>query len=185
MDGVFSGAVIIVIIIVIFYLISSIKILAEYERGVVFRLGRVLREPKGPGIILIFAPLDRMVRTSLRIEAMEVPPQDIITRDNVTVKVNAVLYFRVVDPNKAVIEVANYLYATSQLAQTTLRSVLGEAELDELLSHREQLNQQIQRIIDDQTEPWGVKVTTVEIKDVEIPQGMQRAMARFGSITRK
>jgi regulator of protease activity HflC (stomatin/prohibitin superfamily) len=178
LDGFFSGALIIVIIIFIFYLISSIKILAEYERGVIFRLGRILREPKGPGIILVFAPIDRMVRTSLRIEAMEVPPQDLITRDNVTVKVNAVLYFRVVEPSKAVIEVANYLYATSQLAQTTLRSVLGEAELDELLSHREKINIRLQAVLDEHTGPWGIKVTMVEVKQVDLPDQMIRAIAR-------
>ena len=185
MDGFLSGAVIIVIIILIFYLISSIKILAEYERGVIFRLGRVLREPKGPGIILVFAPLDRMVRTSLRIEAMEVPPQDLITRDNVTVKVNAVLYFRVVDPNKAVIEVANFLYATSQLAQTTLRSVLGEAELDELLSHREKINIRLQAVLDEHTGPWGIKVTMVEVKQVDLPEQMIRAIAKQAEAERE
>ncbi len=185
LDEFFSGVIVIVIIIVIFYLISSIKILAEYERGVIFRLGRVLREPKGPGIILVFAPLDRMVRTSLRIEAMEVPPQDLITRDNVTVKVNAVLYFRVVDPNKAVIEVANYLYATSQLAQTTLRSVLGEAELDELLSHREKINIRLQAVLDEHTGPWGIKVTMVEVKQVDLPEQMIRAIAKQAEAERE
>ncbi|HSU61173.1 MAG TPA: slipin family protein [Bryobacteraceae bacterium] len=181
----FSGVVVIVIIIVIFYLISSIKILAEYERGVIFRLGRVLPQPKGPGIILVFAPLDRIVRTSLRIEAMEVPPQDLITRDNVTVKVNAVLYFRVVDPNKAVIEVANFLYATSQLAQTTLRSVLGEAELDELLSHREKINIRLQAVLDEHTGPWGIKVTMVEVKQVDLPDQMIRAIAKQAEAERE
>src|SRR5213080_3497166 len=150
---------IIPVVIVVIYLLSSIKILREYERGVIFRLGRVLPQPKGPGLFLVFAPIDRIVRTSLRIEAMEVPAQDVITRDNVTVKVNAVVYFRVVDPTKAVIEVTNYLYATSQLSQTSLRSVLGEVELDELLSQREKLNTRLQAILDADTEPWGVKVT--------------------------
>ena len=183
--GIFSGALFIVIIIVVFYLISSVKILAEYERGVIFRLGRVLREPKGPGIILVFAPLDRIVRTSLRIEAMEVPPQDLVTRDNVTVKVNAVVYFRVVDPVRAVIEVANYLYATSQLAQTTLRSVLGEVELDELLSQREKINIRLQAVLDEHTGPWGVKVTMVEVKQVDLPDQMIRAIARQAEAERE
>ncbi len=185
LDEFFSGVVIIVIIILFFYLISSIKILAEYERGVIFRLGRVLRQPKGPGIILVFSPVDRMVRTSLRIEAMEVPPQDLITRDNVTVKVNAVLYFRVVDPSKAVIEVANYLYATSQLAQTTLRSVLGEAELDELLSQREKINIRLQGVLDEHTGPWGIKVTMVEVKQVDLPDQMIRAIAKQAEAERE
>ena len=183
--GFMSGVVLIFVIIIIFYLISSVKILAEYERGVIFRLGRVLREPKGPGIILVFAPLDRMARTSLRIEAMEVPPQDLVTRDNVTVKVNAVVYFRVVDPVKAVIEVANYLYATSQLAQTTLRSVLGEVELDELLSQREKINIRLQAVLDQHTGPWGVKVTMVEVKQVDLPEQMIRAIARQAEAERE
>jgi len=180
-----SGAVVIIIIILFFYLISSIKILAEYERGVIFRLGRVLREPKGPGIILVFAPLDRIARTSLRIEAMEVPPQDLVTRDNVTVKVNAVIYFRVLDPIKAVLEVSNYLYATSQLAQTTLRSVLGEVELDELLSQRERINVRLQSVLDEHTGPWGVKVTMVEVKQVDLPDQMIRAIARQAEAERE
>jgi regulator of protease activity HflC (stomatin/prohibitin superfamily) len=175
----------IVIVILVFYLISSVKILAEYERGVIFRLGRVLREPKGPGIILVFAPLDRIVRTSLRVEAMEVPPQDLVTRDNVTVKVNAVIYFRVVDPIKAVVEVTNFLYATSQLAQTTLRSVLGEVELDELLSQREKINVRLQSVLDDHTGPWGVKVTMVEVKQVDLPEQMIRAIARQAEAERE
>src|SRR5579875_2685898 len=174
-----------VIIILVLYLISSVKILAEYERGVIFRLGRVLREPKGPGIILVFAPLDRIVRTSLRVEAMEVPPQDLVTRDNVTVKVNAVIYFRVVDPVKAVIEVTNFLYATSQLAQTTLRSVLGEVELDELLSQREKINVRLQGVLDEHTGPWGVKVTMVEVKQVDLPDQMIRAIARQAEAERE
>src|SRR5580658_1568690 len=162
----------IVAVIIAIYLLSSIKILAEYERGVIFRLGRVLSSPKGPGVILVFKPIDRMVRISLRTEAMEVPSQDVVTRDNVTVKVNAVIYFRIVDPAKAVIEVANYLYATSQLSQTTLRSVLGEVELDELLSQREKLNVRLQGVLDEHTGPWGVKVSMVEIKQVDLPESM-------------
>lgn len=180
-----SGGLLILIIILIFYLISSVKILAEYERGVIFRLGRVLREPKGPGIILVFAPLDRIVRISLRIEAMEVPPQDLVTRDNVTVKVNAVVYFRVVEPIKAVLEVANFLYATSQLSQTTLRSVLGEVELDELLSQREKINVRLQGVLDEHTGPWGVKVTMVEVKQVDLPDQMIRAIARQAEAERE
>ena len=181
----FSGGFFILVIVLLFYLISSVKILAEYERGVIFRLGRVLREPKGPGIILVFAPLDRMTRVSLRVEAMEVPPQDLVTRDNVTVKVNAVIYFRVVDPVKAVIEVNNYLYATSQLAQTTLRSILGEVELDELLSQRERINVRLQAVLDQHTGPWGVKVTMVEVKQVDLPEQMIRAIARQAEAERE
>jgi len=184
-SDVFSGAVLLLIFILIIYLISSVKILAEYERGVIFRLGRVLREPKGPGMILVFAPIDRIVRTSLRIEALEVPPQDLVTRDNVTVKVNAVVYFRVVDPVKAVIEVTNFLYATSQLAQTTLRSVLGEVELDELLSQRERINVRLQAVLDQHTGPWGVKVTLVEVKQVDLPEQMIRAIARQAEAERE
>jgi regulator of protease activity HflC (stomatin/prohibitin superfamily) len=175
----------IALLIVALYLISAVKILAEYERGVIFRLGRVLPQPKGPGIILVFSPIDRMVRTSLRIEAMEVPPQDVVTRDNVTVKVNAVIYFRVLDPNKAVLEVSNYLYATSQLAQTTLRSVLGEVELDELLSQREKLNVRLQAVLDKHTGPWGVKVAMVEVKQVDLPDQMIRAIARQAEAERE
>jgi len=175
----------IVIIIVILYVISSIKILREYERGVIFRLGRVLPQPKGPGIILVFAPLDRMVRVSLRVDTLEVPGQDVITRDNVSVKVNAVIYFRVVDPRLAVLEVSNFLYATSQLAQTTLRSVLGEVELDELLSQREKLNLRLQAILDQHTSPWGVKVTMVEVKQVDIAEQMIRAIARQAEAERE
>lgn len=181
----FSGGFVILLIILVFYLISSVKILAEYERGVIFRLGRVLREPKGPGIILVFAPLDRMVRMSLRIEAFEVPPQDLVTRDNVTVKVNAVVYFRVIDPVRAVIEVTNFLYATSQLSQTTLRSVLGEVELDELLSQREKINVRLQAVLDQHTGPWGVKVTLVEVKQVDLPDQMIRAIARQAEAERE
>jgi regulator of protease activity HflC (stomatin/prohibitin superfamily) len=181
----FSGGFVILIIILVFYLISSVKILAEYERGVIFRLGRVLPQPKGPGIILVFAPLDRMVRMSLRIEAFEVPPQDLVTRDNVTVKVNAVVYFRVIDPTRAVIEVTNFLYATSQLSQTTLRSVLGEVELDELLSQREKINVRLQAVLDQHTGPWGVKVTLVEVKQVDLPDQMIRAIARQAEAERE
>ncbi|HEY3939924.1 MAG TPA: slipin family protein [Bryobacteraceae bacterium] len=184
-DSLFSGAFLLFLVILFFYLISSVKILAEYERGVIFRLGRVLHEPKGPGVILVFAPLDRIVRISLRIEAMEVPPQDLVTRDNVTVKVNAVVYFRVVDPTKAVIEVSNYIYATSQLAQTTLRSVLGEVELDELLSQREKINVRLQAVLDEHTGPWGVKVTMVEVKQVDLPEQMIRAIGRQAEAERE
>ena len=172
-------------IIVGLYLIASIKILAEYERGVIFRLGRLLPSAKGPGVILVFAPIDRIVRVSLRQEALEVPPQDIITRDNVTLKVNAVIFLRVIDPNKAVVEVSNYVYQTSQFAQTTLRSVLGEVELDELLSHREKLNLRIQTILDQHTAPWGVKVVNVEVKQVDLPESMLRAMAKQAEAERE
>src|SRR6202046_3019739 len=173
------------IVIVVLYLINSIKILKEYERGVIFRLGRVREAAAGPGIILVFRPLDQIVRVSLRQEVMEVPPQDVITRDNVTIKVNAVITMRVLDPTKAVIEVTNYVYQTSQFAQTTLRSVLGEVELDGLLSHRDQLNQRIQTIIDQRTEPWGVKVVSVEVKQVDLPESMLRAMARQAEAERE
>src|SRR5579884_4247869 len=173
------------LVIVVVYALSCIKILAEYERGVVFTLGRVSPAPMGPGIILIFAPVQKIVRTSLRIDAMEVPPQDVVTRDNVTVKVNAVVYFRVVEPVKAVIEVTNYLYATSQVSQTTLRSVLGEVELDELLSQREKLNMRLQAVLDGHTGPWGVKVTLVEVKQVDLPDQMIRAIARQAEAERE
>jgi regulator of protease activity HflC (stomatin/prohibitin superfamily) len=169
---------IIVGVIVALYLFSSIKILPEYERGVIFRLGRLLPEAKGPGIFLVFAPIDKIVRVSLRQEAFEVPPQDIITRDNVTIKVNAVVFLRVVEPRRAVVEVFDYRYQTSQFAQTTLRSVLGEVELDDLLARRDQLNTRIQSILDQHTEPWGVKVANVEVKQVDLPESMTRAMAR-------
>jgi len=168
----------IILVIVVLYLFSSIKILREYERGVIFRLGRVLKKPKGPGIIFVFAPIDRMVRVSLRVQVYDIPPQDVITRDNVSISVNAVVYFRVIEPVSAIIQVEDYFYATAQMAQTSLRSVLGEAELDELLAEREKLNRKIQDIVDRQTDPWGVKVSNVEVKHVEIPQQMQRAMAR-------
>src|SRR2546422_1010607 len=173
------------IAVVVIYLVSSMKILAEYERGVIFRLGRVLPQPKGPGVILVFKPIDRMVRLSLRVEAMEVPSQDVVTRDNVTVKVNAVIYFRIVEPTRAVIEVANYLYATSQLSQTTLRSVLGEVDLDDLLSQREKLNVRLQTALDQHTGPWGVKVAMVEVKQVDLPEQMIRAIARQAEAERE
>ena len=180
-----STLLIVFCIVVLLYLFSSIKILAEYERGVIFRLGRVLKTPKGPGWALVFAPVDRMVRVSLRIDTLEVPPQDVVTRDNVTVKVNAVIFFRVIDPLLAVVEVANFLYATSQLAQTTLRSVLGEVELDELLSQREKLNVRLQSILDQHTSPWGVKVTMVEVKQVDLAEQMIRAIARQAEAERE
>src|SRR5919199_3768437 len=175
----------IVIVIVAIYLLSSIKILPEYERGVIFRLGRLLGKPKGPGIFLVFAPIDRMVRISLRQEAFEVPPQDIITRDNVTLKVNAVVFLRVVEPRRAVVEVFDYRYQTSQFAQTTLRSVLGEVELDDVLAHRDRLNERIQAILDQHTEPWGVKVVNVEVKQVDLPESMLRAMAKQAEADRE
>jgi len=175
----------ITIAIVVIYLMSSIKILAEYERGVIFRLGHLLPQAKGPGIILVFSPIDRLVRISLRVITMEVPPQETITRDNVTVKVNAVVYFRVIDSNKAVVEVENYLYATGQLAQTTLRSVLGEVDLDDLLSQREKLNERLQTILDLHTGPWGVKVSKVEVKQVELPAEMVRAISKQAEAERE
>jgi regulator of protease activity HflC (stomatin/prohibitin superfamily) len=177
--------ILIPIAIIVFYLFSSIKILNEYERGVVFRLGKLLPAPKGPGVILVFVPLDKMVRVSLRTIVMDVPSQDVITRDNVSVKVNAVVYFRVIDPRKAIVEVESYHYATSQLAQTTLRSVLGQVDLDDLLSERERLNQQLQQILDQHTDPWGIKVSAVEVKHVDLPPDMQRAMARQAEAERE
>ncbi len=174
-----------IILIIAIYLMSSIKILAEYERGVIFRLGRVLPKPKGPGIILVFAPIDRIARISLRITTHEVPPQDVVTRDNVTVKVNAVIYFRVLDANLAVLEVTDFFNATSQLAQTTLRSVLGEVELDELLSQREKLNVRLQAVLDQHTSAWGVKVTMVEVKQVDLAEQMIRAIARQAEAERE
>jgi regulator of protease activity HflC (stomatin/prohibitin superfamily) len=167
------------------YLLSSIKVLREYERAVIFRLGKLFPQPKGPGVILVFAPIDRMVRVSLRTIVMDVPPQDVITRDNVSVKVNAVVYFRVMDPRRAIVEVESYHYATSQLAQTTLRSVLGQVELDDLLSQRERLNQDLQQILDQHTDPWGIKVSAVEVKHVDLPPDMQRAMARQAEAERE
>jgi regulator of protease activity HflC (stomatin/prohibitin superfamily) len=178
-------AVMVPVIIIALYFLNSVKILKEYERGVIFRLGRVLDKSKGPGLIFVFAPLDTMVRVSLRQEALEVPPQDIITRDNVTLKVNAVIFLRVVDPGRAVIEVSNYLYQTSQFAQTTLRSVLGEVELDELLAHREKINLRLQAILDQHTDPWGVKVSNVEVKQVDMPESMLRAMAKQAEAERE
>jgi len=166
-------------------LFKWINILNEYERGVVFRLGRLLKEAKGPGLVIVLWPIDRLVKVGLRTVVHDIPPQDVITRDNVSVKVNAVVYFRVMNPNKAVVEVENYIYATSQLAQTTLRSVLGEAELDELLMKREQLNLRLQTIIDEHSDPWGVKVSLVEIKHVDLPQDMQRAMAKQAEAERE
>ena len=175
----------IVVLVIVFYVFSSIQILAEYERGVIFRLGKILPQPKGPGVIMVFRPIDRIVRLSLRTIVLDVPSQDIITRDNVSVEVNAVVYFRVTDPRRAVVEVENYKYATSQLAQTTLRSVLGQAELDDLLAERDRLNQQLQTILDHQTDPWGIKVSAVEVKHVDLPHDMQRAMAKQAEAERE
>jgi regulator of protease activity HflC (stomatin/prohibitin superfamily) len=172
-------------VVLVLYILSSIQILAEYERGVIFRLGKLLPNPKGPGVILVFRPIDRIVRLSLRTLVHDVPPQDVITRDNVSVKVSAVVYFRVIDPLKAIVEVEIYLYATAQLSQTTLRSVLGQAELDDLLAQRDRLNQQLQHILDNETEPWGIKVSAVEVKNVDLPQEMQRAMARQAEAERE
>jgi len=175
----------IVIIIVGLYLLGSIKILSEYERGVIFRLGRLLENAKGPGVILVFAPVDRIVRVDLRQQALEVPPQDIITRDNVTLKVNAVIYWRVLNAPQAVVQVQNYYWQTQQFAQTTLRSVLGEVELDELLAHRDKLNARIQSILDQHTSPYGVKVSNVEVKQVDLPDQMLRAMAKQAEAERE
>ena len=173
------------ILVVVLWLINSINVLREYERGVIFRLGRLLSEPKGPGLIFVFWPIDRIVRVSLRTVALDVPTQDIITSDNVSVKVNAVVYFRVLNATRSVVEVENYLYATSQLSQTTLRSVLGEVMLDDLLSRRETLNMKLQAILDKQTDPWGIKVSLVEVKAVDLPQEMQRAMAKQAEAERE
>ena len=175
----------ILIVVVVLYLISSIKILAEYERGVIFRLGKLLPQPKGPVLVFVFVPIDLIVRVGLRTVVLDVPPQDVITHDNVSVKVNAVVYFRVMDSLKAIVEVENYNYATSQLSQTTLRSVLGQVDLDDLLSKREHLNQQLQQILDQRTDPWGVKVSAVEVKHVDLPDNMQRAMARQAEAERE
>lgn len=166
------------VVLVALYLVNCVKVLREYERGVVFRLGRLRPQPLGPGLQFILFPLDKLIRISLRTVTLDVPPQDVICKDNVSIKVNAVIYFRVMDPNKAVTEVEDYLFATSQMAQTTLRSVLGQVELDDLLAQREKLNQQLQTIIDKQTDPWGVKVSAVEIKHVDLPDEMRRAIAR-------
>jgi regulator of protease activity HflC (stomatin/prohibitin superfamily) len=185
MEGLTFSPTLILTVLVVLYIISSIQILAEYERGVIFRLGKLLPRPKGPGVVLVFRPIDRIVRISLRTVVHDVPPQDIITRDNVSVKVNAVVFFRVIDPRKAVVEVENYVYATSQLAQTTLRSVLGQAELDDLLAQRDRLNQELQQILDHLTDPWGVKVSAVEVKHVDLPENMQRAMGRQAEAERE
>jgi len=185
MPGGLSIGTLAVLIVVAIFLLNWVKILNEYERGVVFRLGNLMPRPKGPGLVIIFAPIDRMVKVSLRLVALDVPPQDIITKDNVSVKVNAVVFFRVVEPIKAIIEVENYLYATSQLAQTTLRSILGQADLDDLLAERDRLNMQLQDILDRHTDPWGIKVTSVEVKHVDLPSEMQRAIARQAEAERE
>lgn len=176
---------ILAVILLIVFLSTAIKVLREYERGVIFRLGRVLERPKGPGIVIIIPIIDRLVKVSLRLVTMDVPPQDVITKDNVSVKVNAVIYFRVMDPNNAVIEVQNYVFATSQLAQTTLRSVCGQVELDELLMERDRINTRLQEILDKSTDPWGIKVSTVEVKHIDLPQEMQRAMAKQAEAERE
>jgi len=175
---------IVAVVLIVFFLASAIRVLREYERGVIFRLGRVIKT-KGPGLIILIPIIDKMVKVSLRLVAMDVPAQDVITRDNVSVKVNAVIYFRVMDPTNATIEVENYLFATSQLAQTTLRSVCGQVELDELLAEREKINTQLQSILDHHTDPWGIKVTTVEVKHIDLPQEMQRAMAKQAEAERE
>ena len=183
-----QGQIFIFVVVIVFALVvlsKWINVLNEYERAVTFWLGRLAPQPKGPGLVFIFWPFEKMVKVSLRTLVLDVPPQDIITRDNVSVKVNAVVYFRVIDPGRAIVEVENYLYATSQLAQTTLRSVLGQAEMDELLSERDKLNAQLQEIIDHQTDPWGIKVSMVEVKHVDLPQEMQRAMARQAEAERE
>ena len=177
-------SIITIVVLVIFFLSAAIRILNEYERGAVFRLGRVIKA-KGPGLIILIPIIDKMVKVSMRLVAMDVDPQDVITRDNVSVKVNAVIYFRVIDPIKAIVEVENYMYAISQLAQTTLRSVCGQAELDELLSAREKINTQLQEILDMHTDPWGIKVATVELKHIDLPQEMQRAMAKQAEAERE
>ena len=175
---------ILAVVLIIFFLVTAIRILREYERGVIFRLGRVIKT-KGPGLIILIPVIDKMVKVSLRLVAMDVPSQDVITRDNVSVKVNAVIYFRVMDPANATIEVENYLFATSQLAQTTLRSVCGQVELDEILAEREKINTRLQSILDRQTDPWGIKVTSVEVKHIDLPQEMQRAMAKQAEAERE
>jgi len=177
--------ILVALLLFVFWLMNSLKIFNEYERGVVFRLGRLLPTPRGPGLTFIFWPIDRAVRVSLRTIVLDVPPQDIITRDNVSVKVNAVIYFRVLDPNRSIVEVENFHYATSQLAQTTLRSVLGQVEMDDLLSQRERLNTQLQTILDRHTDPWGIKVSMVEVKHVDLPPDMQRAMAKQAEAERE
>ncbi len=185
MNGGVGMGTVLVVVIVAFWLFSSIKIMNEYERAVVFRLGRLLDRAKGPGIAFVFFPIDRMVRVSLRTVVHDVPPQDVITRDNVSVKVNAVVYYRVIDSKRAVVEVEQYHYATSQLAQTTLRAVLGQVELDDLLSKRERLNAELQQILDRHTDPWGVKVSMVEVKHVDLPAEMQRAIAKQAEAERE
>lgn len=181
----YSSPLLIFIGFIVLYLLSCIKIIKEYERAVIFRLGRLLPKPKGPGIFFVFKPIDKMVRVSLRTVALDVPPQDIITKDNVSVQVNAVVYFRVMDANKAIAEVENYAFATSQMSQTTLRSVIGEHELDELLSQREHINTKIQEILDKQTDPWGIKVANVEVKHVDLTEELKRAMARQAEAERE
>jgi regulator of protease activity HflC (stomatin/prohibitin superfamily) len=176
--------IIAVVILTVFFLSAAIRILNEYERGVIFRLGRVIKA-KGPGLIILIPVIDKMMKVSMRLVAMDVDPQDVISRDNVSVKVNAVIYFRVIEPIKAIVEVENYTYAMSQLAQTTLRSVCGQAELDELLSAREKINSQLQEILDTHTDPWGIKVTTVELKHIDLPQEMQRSMAKQAEAERE
>jgi regulator of protease activity HflC (stomatin/prohibitin superfamily) len=185
MDNTIFTPVTIGVALVVLWLLSTIKIINEYERGVIFTFGRLRPEPKTPGIRIVIAPFQRMVRVSLRTVALDVPPQDLITRDNVSVKVNAVIYFRVLDANRAIVDVENYLYATSQLAQTTLRSVLGEVELDDLLSKREELNSRLQQILDKHTDPWGIKVSLVEIKAVDLPQEMVRAISKQAEAERE
>lgn len=180
-----SPVLLFAVVIILIWLFNSINVLREYERGVIFRVGRLLPEPKGPGLIWVLWPIDRIMRVSLRTITLDVPTQDVITRDSVSVKLNAVIYFRVVDPRRAIVEVENYLYATSQLAQTTLRSVLGEVELNDLLGQREKLNQRLQEILDQHTDPWGIKVSLVEIKGVDLPENMQRAMARQAEAERE
>lgn len=170
---------------VVLYVLSCIKIVNEYERAVIFRLGRVLEKPKGPGIILVFRPIDRAVTVSLQIVALDVPPQDIITKDNISAKINAVTYFKILDPTKSIVEVQNYRFAVSQMAQTTLRSVIGEMDLDDLLSQREKINSMLQTILDKQTDPWGIKVTNVELKDVDLSDDLRRAMARQAEAERE
>jgi regulator of protease activity HflC (stomatin/prohibitin superfamily) len=184
-EGMMVTFPVIVVGLIVLYILSSIKVLKEYERGVIFRLGRVLAKPKGPGIILVFSPIDRIVRISLRLITMSIPPQDVITKDNVTVKVNAVLYFRVIDPLKCVLEVQDYIYASSQLAQTTLRSLLGQVPLDDLLSERDKLNARLQEIIEQHTGPWGIKVQLVELKQVDLPENMIRAIAKQAEAERE
>ena len=187
MDGVSAGLIVLVaaLIVVILFLFAAVKVAREYERGVIFRLGRLLPEPKGPGLFLLIPIIDRMVRVDLRTVTLNVPPQEVITKDNVPVRVNAVAYFRIVDANASIVQIENYMVATSQISQTTLRSVLGQHVLDELLSERDKINVILQGIIDESTSPWGIKVSVVEVKDVEIPSGMQRAMARQAEAERE